>query len=248
LFTVQAKRSHYIAEYGSNVSMECQFMDLGTHVKDLSVLWKHNRDTASGVEVVKYINGKDVEVLQGKNSSARMKLLSDELHNGRAILHISKVQMTDAGQYFCIISSDGSDYKVMTLEVEAPYRTITPQVRDVVNASGETVKEVSCQSFGYPEAKVTWMMDKENLTAVHNISYILTADGLFSVTSVVRVPATSNRTVTCTFWNQGTHNATSLTFTVSGNQSFLYLLTFISLVQIYFSLFCFFSKSLIVFF
>lgn len=218
LFTVEARKSHYIAEYGSDVSMECQFtMDLVPRVENLNVLWKHIIDKMNSVEVVKYINGKDIEISQDKNNGARMKLLSNELHNGRAILHISNVKMTDAGQYFCIISSVGSDYKVINLDVQAPYKNITSQVRDVVNSSGETVREVSCQSFGYPEANVTWMVDKENFTGVHNISYTLTADRLYSVISVIRIPATSNRKLTCTFWNEIPHNPISLTFNVSEN-------------------------------
>ncbi|XP_040273074.1 programmed cell death 1 ligand 1-like isoform X2 [Bufo bufo] len=216
LFTVQAKKSHYMAEYGGNVSMECQFtMDLGTSIENLNVLWKHRRDNMNSVEVVKYINGKNIEISQSSSGSDRMKLLSNELRKGRAILHISKVKMTDAGQYLCIISSQGSDFKVMNLDVQAPYKEITKQVTYVVNSSGETVREVSCQSFGYPEAKVTWMIDNKNFTVVHNTSYTLTADRLFNVTSIVRIPAMSDRTLTCTFWNKITHNPTSLTFNVS---------------------------------
>ncbi|XP_077105272.1 programmed cell death 1 ligand 1-like isoform X3 [Ranitomeya variabilis] len=217
LFTVEAKKSHYIAVYGNNVSMECQFaLDMGTGVEKLNVLWKHSRDKMDAVEVLKHINGKDIEILQDKNYSDRIKLLSNELHKGRAILHISKVKMTDAGQYLCIITSHGSDYKVLKLDVQAPYKNITTQVRDVVNSSGETVREVSCQSFGYPKANVTWVVDKENLTVVQNISYKITADRLFNVTSVVRIPVTFSATLTCTFWNEINHNETSLTFTVSG--------------------------------
>ncbi|KAM3937695.1 programmed cell death 1 ligand 1-like [Leptodactylus fuscus] len=220
LFTVEARTSHYIAEYGGNVSMECQFtLDPGTHVKNLQVLWKHNIDKLKSVEVVKYINGKDIEILQGTNYSARVKLLSNELHKGRAILHISNIKRTDAGQYSCIISSHGSDYKVINLDVQAPYKKIIKQVRNVFNSSGDAVKEVSCQSFGYPKAKVTWMVDKENLTEVYNISYTLTPDKLFNVTSVVRIPAKSNRALTCTFWNEISCNATSLTFNVSENSA-----------------------------
>ncbi|KAM4051210.1 programmed cell death 1 ligand 1-like isoform 2-T4 [Anomaloglossus baeobatrachus] len=216
LFTVRAKKSHYVAVYGNNVSMECEFtLDMGTDVEKLTILWKHSRDEVDSVDVVQHINGKDVEILQDKNYSARIKLLLEELHNGRAILHINKVKMTDAGQYLCIISSHGSDYKVLNLEVQAPYKKITKQVRDVINTSGETVREVSCQSFGYPKTNVTWVLDTENLTVVQNISYTLTADSLYNVTSVVRIPATSSTTLTCTFWNEINHNATSLTFTVS---------------------------------
>ncbi|XP_040273073.1 programmed cell death 1 ligand 2-like isoform X1 [Bufo bufo] len=234
LFTVQAKKSHYMAEYGGNVSMECQFtMDLGTSIENLNVLWKHRRDNMNSVEVVKYINGKNIEISQSSSGSDRMKLLSNELRKGRAILHISKVKMTDAGQYLCIISSQGSDFKVMNLDVQAPYKEITKQVTYVVNSSGETVREVSCQSFGYPEAKVTWMIDNKNFTVVHNTSYTLTADRLFNVTSIVRIPAMSDRTLTCTFWNKITHNPTSLTFNVSENvkneKSQAWKLSFVSL-------------------
>ncbi|XP_073398737.1 programmed cell death 1 ligand 1-like isoform X2 [Dendrobates tinctorius] len=216
LFTVEAKKSNYIALYGSNVSMECQFaLDMGTDVEKLNILWKHIREKMDAVEVVKHINGKDIEILQDKNYSDRIKLLSNELHNGRAILHINEVKMTDAGQYLCIITSHGSDYKVLKLDVQAPYKNITTQVRDVVNSSGQKVREVSCQSFGYPKANVTWVVDKENLTVVQNISYTITADRLFNVTSVVRIPGTSSTTLTCTFWNEINRNETSLTFTVS---------------------------------
>ncbi|KAG8595598.1 hypothetical protein GDO81_001567 [Engystomops pustulosus] len=218
LFTVEARKPHYIAEYGGNISMECQFkMDQETNVENLTILWKRIKDNINTVEVVKYINGKDSEILQEMDDNSRMKLLSNELHKGSAILHINNIKMTDAGQYVCIISSHGSDYKVINLEVQAPYKKITTQIRDVVNSFGETLKEVSCQSFGYPEAQVNWTVDKENHTLAHNISYILTADRLFNVTSVVRIPATSYRKLTCSFWNGITHNATSLSFTISEN-------------------------------
>ncbi|XP_069818030.1 programmed cell death 1 ligand 1-like isoform X2 [Dendropsophus ebraccatus] len=213
LFTVEARTSHIIAEYGGNISMECRFkLDLATDFEKLNVLWKHiKRDGKDGIEVAKFANGKDLEILH----SSHMKLLSSELRNGRAILHINNVKMTDAGQYYCIISYIGADYKVINLDVQAPYKKITSHVRNVVSSSGETVKEVSCQSFGYPEAKVIWMEEKENLTMVHNISHTLTTDMLFNVTSVVRVPAESNRILTCTFWNKISHNATSHTLDVS---------------------------------
>ncbi|XP_056378038.1 programmed cell death 1 ligand 1-like isoform X2 [Hyla sarda] len=217
LFTVEARKSHLIAEYGSKISLECLFkLDLETDFENLRVLWKHmTRDRKDSIEVAKFANGKDIEIFQFKNYSAHMKLLSSELHKGCAILHISNVKMTDAGQYSCIISYIGSDYKEITLDVQAPYKIITTHVREVVNSSGETVREVSCQSFGYPEAEVTWMVDKENHTVVHNTSYTLTTDMLFNVTSVVRIPDKFNRTLTCIFWNKITHNTTSLTFHVS---------------------------------
>ncbi|XP_075065278.1 programmed cell death 1 ligand 1-like [Mixophyes fleayi] len=214
LFTVQARKSHYTVEYGGEVTMECNFpVKSKSDVGNMNVLWKHITDKEESVEVVKYINGKDVQVLQDKDYRGRVKLLSHELYKGRAILQISNVKITDAGQYFCIISSQGSDYKTINLEVQAPYKEIKTGVTDVVTLSGQTMKEISCQSYGYPEADVTWLSDRGNISVVHNTSYTLTADRLFNVTSVIRMFDAANMTLTCRFWNKAVQNSTSLTFT-----------------------------------
>ncbi|XP_063770052.1 programmed cell death 1 ligand 1-like [Pseudophryne corroboree] len=215
LFTVQTMKSQYTVEYGSDVTMECHFpMTSESDVKNLNVLWKHSRDNEKSVELVKYLNGREVLILQDKDYTDRVKLLSHELYNGRAVLQIRNVTITDAGQYFCIISSQGSDYKMITLEVQAPYKEITTRVTDVVTLSGETMKEISCQSFGYPEAEVTWQSDRGNLSLVPNTSYTLTDERLFNVTSVIRILDAANRTFTCLFWNKAIKNSTWLTFTL----------------------------------
>ncbi|XP_077331167.1 programmed cell death 1 ligand 2-like isoform X2 [Lithobates pipiens] len=214
LLTVQTIKSSYTAEYGGELNMECLFtVKHITNFEDMTVIWKHSKQKGSSSEVAKYSNGKDVEILQDKEYRDRVKLLSDKLKKGRTILRINNVKMTDAGQYLCIIASQGSDFKEISLEVQAPYKQINTKVTDVVTSSGQTMKELSCQSVGYPKAEVTWLSNSGNISAINNISYIYTAEGLFNITSVIRIPSEANRTFTCIFWNNALQNSTSQYFT-----------------------------------
>ncbi|CAI9617634.1 unnamed protein product, partial [Staurois parvus] len=157
--------------------------------------------------------GKHVEILQDKDYRGRVKLLSDELKKGHASLRIINVKMTDAGQYLCIIAFQGSDFKEISLEVQAPYKQINTKVTDVVTSSGQTMKELSCQSVGFPKAEVTWLSSSGNISATNNISYTLTAEGLFNITSVIRISSEANRTFTCIFWSDALQNSSSENFT-----------------------------------
>ncbi|XP_068127493.1 programmed cell death 1 ligand 1-like isoform X2 [Hyperolius riggenbachi] len=216
LFTVQAINTVYTAEYEGDVAMECQFpVKPDTDIDATTVIWKHKTDTGKDIEVATFFNGKEADILQKNGEKGRVKLLSQELSKGRAILRINKLKITDAGQYLCIISSQGSDYKTIQLEVKAPYKEIHRKVRDVVTSSGQRVKEISCQSVGYPEAEVTWLNDSGSPITVYNTTSEFTADKLYSVTSVIRVSSAANRNFTCTFWNEAYNNKTSLTFTIS---------------------------------
>ncbi|KAM5191594.1 programmed cell death 1 ligand 2-like [Mantella aurantiaca] len=215
LLTVHTMKSSYTAEYGGLISMECRFtVQHSTNLEKMIVIWKHIYKGSTS-EVAKYSNGKNVEILRDKDYSNRVRLLSDELYNGRAILKINNVMMTDAGQYLCIIDSQGSDFKVISLEVQAPYKQINTKVTDVVTSSGQTMKELSCQSVGYPKAEVTWLSGSGNISAINNVSNILTAEGLFNVTSVIRISSTANGTFTCIFWNEALQNSSSQNFTLS---------------------------------
>ncbi|XP_072259335.1 programmed cell death 1 ligand 1 [Pyxicephalus adspersus] len=217
LLTVEAIKSSYTAEYGGEITMECHFtVTSSTNFDDITVIWKHIIPKGSTSEVAKYSNGKEAEIPQNKDYRDRVKLLSDELFNGRAILKISSVKMTDAGQYLCIIASQGSDFKLVSLEVQAPYEQINTKVTDVVTASGQTVKELTCQSVGYPKAEVKWLSSSGNISAISNNSHVLTAEGLFNVTSVIRILSATNRTFTCVFWNDALQNSPAKNFTFTG--------------------------------
>lgn len=102
----------------------------------------------------------------------------------------------------------------------APYKQINTKVTDVVTSSGQTMKDLSCQSVGYPKAEVTWLSNSGNISAINNISYIYTAEGLFNITSVIRISSEANKTFTCIFWNNALQNSSSQYFTFPGMHTF----------------------------
>lgn len=101
LFTVTAPKELYIVDYGSNVTLECRF-DTGGHVELRNL-------KASLQKMENYTS------LQ----SERASLLEEQLPLGKASFHIPRVQLTDAGQYRClIIYGLAWDYKYLTLKVK----------------------------------------------------------------------------------------------------------------------------------
>lgn len=101
LFTVTVPKELYTVDSGSNVTLECHF-DTGGHVelRDLKAsLHKMENNT--------FLH------------SERASLLEEQLPLGKALFHIPRVQVTDAGQYCClIIYGVAWDYKYLTLKVK----------------------------------------------------------------------------------------------------------------------------------
>lgn len=91
----------YTAEFGSNVSLECDFDHREcTELEEIRVsLQKVENDTSS--------------------PSERATLLEQALPLGKALFHISSVQVRDAGQYRCLVICGAAwDYKYLTVKVK----------------------------------------------------------------------------------------------------------------------------------
>ncbi|NXG23720.1 PD1L2 protein, partial [Grallaria varia] len=208
LFTVEVPQQHYIAEYGSNVTMECRFPVNGSiNLGLLTVVWEQKRQGGlKSKEVYTLRNGKVVPPYQ-HDYIGRASLLHSELKLGRAILQISSVKITDAGSYLCIINYQGADYKYITLEVKAAYKRINTRV---MRKPGEDKFVFMCQSEGFPLAEVFWQNEKNfNLSEPANTTYTLTADGLCNVTSILTFKPNTNENYSCVFWNKELNEETS---------------------------------------
>lgn len=57
--------------------------------------------------------------------------------------------------------------------------------------------ELTCQGEGYPLAEVSW----PNISVPANTSYTKTSEGLYQVTSVLRLKPHPGRNFSCVFWN-----------------------------------------------
>ncbi|KAG8455181.1 hypothetical protein GDO86_001394 [Hymenochirus boettgeri] len=213
MFTVEAEKSHYTAEYGGTVNMACHFqMKKEINIQGITVYWEYIAAEGHRKEVIKFHNGTENLSTQNQDYKGRVSILKEELFKGHAILEIRDVQMADTGRYVCIISEKASDYKSVTLAVQAQYKDIHTVITDILTPAGDTVKEIMCQSVGYPKAEVTWRYAKKNISLLVNTSYTVTAANMFNITSIIRVSELTNNTFTCIFWNEAFQEATHLTF------------------------------------
>ncbi|KAB0361958.1 hypothetical protein FD754_006114 [Muntiacus muntjak] len=187
LFTVTVPKEMYVVDYGSNVTLECDF-DTGGHV-ELEIL----KASLQKVE-------NDTVLL-----SERATLLEEQLPLGKALFLIPQIQLKDAGQYRClIIYGIAWDYKYLTLKVKASYKKIhTRHLR----VPGTDEVELTCQAEGYPLAKVSW----PNISIPAITSHTKTSEGLYQVTSVLRLKPHPGRNFTCVFWNADMKEFTSAT-------------------------------------
>uniref|UniRef100_A0A673VEI1 Programmed cell death 1 ligand 2 n=1 Tax=Suricata suricatta TaxID=37032 RepID=A0A673VEI1_SURSU len=185
LFTVTVSQELYTVEYGSNVTLECDF-DTEGHVE--------LRDLRASLQKVE--NNTSLH-------SERAVLLEEHLSLGKALFHIPRVQMSDAGQYRCLIIYQlAGDYKYLTLKVKASYKKINTQTLKI---PGVDELELTCQAEGYPLAEVSW----PNISVPANTSHTKTSEGLYRVTSVLRLKPHPGRNLSCVFWNADVEELTS---------------------------------------
>ncbi|ELW63068.1 40S ribosomal protein S4 [Tupaia chinensis] len=74
--------------------------------------------------------------------------------------------------------------------------------------------ELSCQAKGYPLAEVFW----PNVSVPANTSHTRTPEGLYQVTSVLRLKSHPGRNVSCVFWNTNVKERTSATIDSLGQK------------------------------
>lgn len=184
-FTVTVPVELYTVDYGSNVTLECHFDTGGpVELRDLRAsLQKAENDT--------FLH------------SERATLLEEQLPLGKALFHITRVRVTDAGQYRCLIIYGAAwDYKYLTLKVKASYKKINTHVLKV---PGTDEVEITCQAEGYPLAEVFW----PNVSVPANTSHTKTSEGLYQVISVLRLKPHPGRNFSCEFWNAHVKELTS---------------------------------------
>ncbi|XP_007499609.1 programmed cell death 1 ligand 2 [Monodelphis domestica] len=199
LFTVTVPKELYMADYGSNVTMECNF-DTGGQVdiEKLRVSWTKDKK-----KIVNFPNKQEDPEIHSEHSGRRMTLIEDQLYLRKALLHIKDVQIMDAGQYHCLIFyGDAGDYKYVTLQVTASYQIINTQV---IKVPGSNEMELTCWSKGYPLAVVSWA----NISVPVNTNHSLTPEGLYNITSILRLKTNTHRNFSCEFWNQATQEMTT---------------------------------------
>ncbi|XP_030423767.1 programmed cell death 1 ligand 2-like [Gopherus evgoodei] len=214
-FTVEVPQLHYIAEYGSNVTMECRFPVNGQlNLKDLSVSWEQKGlKEQKSKEVYTLQKGEEDLKSQHRDYRGRATLLRDKLNLGYSVLQIIRIKLMDAGSYRCLIDYRGADYKYITLEVKASYTRINVQI---MSEPAEEELVLTCQSEGFPLAEVFWQNEKNlKVNGSVNTTYTLTTDGLYNVTSMLIFKPNASENYSCIFWSKELNEETSYIFTLA---------------------------------
>lgn len=190
LFTVTVPKELYVVDYGSNVTLECDF-DTGDRAE-----FGHVKASLQKVEDNTSLNS--------------VTVLEEKLPLGKALFHFPQVQVRDAGQYRCVIVYRSAwDYKYLTLKVKASYMKINTSI---LKFPGTDEVELTCQAEGYPLAEVSW----PNINVSANTSHMKTSEGLYQVTSVLRLKPHPGRNFSCEFWNADVKELTSAIINPAG--------------------------------
>lgn len=75
----------------------------------------------------------------------------------------------------------------------------------ILEVPGTGEVQLTCQAKGYPLAEVSW----QNVSVPANTSHIRTPEGLYQVTSVLRLKPQPSRNFSCMFWNAHMKELTS---------------------------------------
>ncbi|XP_013371826.1 PREDICTED: programmed cell death 1 ligand 1 isoform X2 [Chinchilla lanigera] len=196
-FTITVPKDQYVVEYGSNVTIECNFqVQKQLDLLSLVVYWEKEDK-----QIIQFVHGQEDSKAQHSSFRHRAWLLKDQLFKGNAALLITDVKLQDAGVYCCMIGYGGADYKRITLKVNAPYRKINQRISvDPVTSE----YELTCQAEGYPEAEVIWTSsDQQILSGNTIVTKSQREEKFFNATSTLRINATANEIFYCTFRRLG---------------------------------------------
>ncbi|KAM4807965.1 programmed cell death 1 ligand 2-like [Rhinophrynus dorsalis] len=214
LFAVTAPRLIYTVQYGETVQMICKFpVEDNVNLNKLKVSWEYINSHQTTSRDLLILNDGNLEMTNQPNLyKGRISLLLEELKKGQAVLEIRNVKLIDSGKYRCVLQLEGSDYKTITLEVQASYKNIYTHTQ----LSPDGSELLTCLSSGYPEADVYWQTNGINVSFPVNTSYKLTPDGFYNITSTIKYKTDSRQNYSCVFWNKALNERTQGSFGFSG--------------------------------
>ncbi|EPQ08906.1 Butyrophilin subfamily 1 member A1 [Myotis brandtii] len=121
------------------------------------------------------------------------------MHKGTAVLRILNVQLSDNGQYRCVIQN-GSFYSETVIELTVAALGSHPQLLVEVTKSGQL--RLECKSEGwFPQPKVQWMDSEGGEISAESETHTQDKGGLFHVTTSLLLREASQKNLTCSIWN-----------------------------------------------
>ncbi|XP_058249861.1 butyrophilin subfamily 1 member A1-like [Hemibagrus wyckioides] len=148
-----------VAAAGEDLVLPC-FIKPNTSAVDMTVEWLRLEEEASSVHL--YRDHEDKNEDQAQSYRGRTSLFKEELQKGNASLKLSALQVSDEGEYKCLIENK-SWYDDITVHVIVEVLGSRPVIRmESYDNSGGI--NLVCESRGWkPEPEVLWL-DREGVT------------------------------------------------------------------------------------
>nr|XP_046174279.1 CD276 antigen-like isoform X3 [Oncorhynchus gorbuscha] len=180
-----------VALVGDDVILPCTLRHSVSAVNQ-SVEWQ--RPDLKPKEVHLYRDEKDDLVLQNPVFRGRTSLFKEELENGNTSLKLTRVKLSDAGNYTCYIPLLNHQKTIIQLLVGAVSRPVII----IGGIEGDEVV-LRCEAEGcYPEPVMEWCDAQGRvLPAAGPTETSRDREGCYTVTSHVTVPNSDNNTFTC---------------------------------------------------
>uniref|UniRef100_A0AAQ6AN21 Ig-like domain-containing protein n=1 Tax=Amphiprion ocellaris TaxID=80972 RepID=A0AAQ6AN21_AMPOC len=190
-----------VALYGKDVTLNCSFSHASPfNLSDLSVFWQLT-DTKRNVHG--YWEGHDQLVDQAESFANRTSLFPAQLGMGNVSLLLSRVVVADEGSYTCFVKVQDYGSAALLLQVAATYSKPVVTLEPESNLRPGDEVALTCVAYGgYPEAGVIWQDGAgRNLTDNITTSVVANEEGLFTLTSILRVVLEPNSTYSCQLIN-----------------------------------------------
>ncbi|XP_042185246.1 butyrophilin subfamily 1 member A1-like [Oncorhynchus tshawytscha] len=180
-----------VALVGDDVILPCTLRHTVSAVYQ-SIEWQ--RPDLKPKEVHLYRDEKDDLVLQNPVFRGRTSLFKEELENGNTSLKLTRVKLSDAGNYTCYIPLLNHQKTIIQLLVGAVSRPVII----IEGMEGDEVV-LRCEAEGcYPEPVMEWCDAQGRvLPAAGPTETSRDREGCYTVTSHVIVPKSDNNTFTC---------------------------------------------------
>ncbi|CAI5660994.1 unnamed protein product [Oreochromis niloticus] len=196
-----------IAMTGDDIILPCQ-LEPATDVVDLTVEWSRHDLKPRFV----HLKRDNAELLtQNTLYSRRTSLSVNKLKCGDISLKLSKVQVSDAGIYNCLVPEIGA---------ETGMELIVGSVSSVVMEISKVKNEIffKCRSNGwYPEPQVFWLNSQGNQITAESTNSAKGSDGLYTVSSTVTVNKRQTYSLTCRVQQKNINQTEEAHIHVSGD-------------------------------
>uniref|UniRef100_A0A8C6UFI2 Ig-like domain-containing protein n=1 Tax=Neogobius melanostomus TaxID=47308 RepID=A0A8C6UFI2_9GOBI len=193
LFRVEVDKDSYTSEFRGEVVMGCSFQPPSpAALSGIRVTWHWITPGGHVREVYRLDNGVEQITSQHPDYVGRARLLNEELKRGWAKLQVSNLRISDSGKYQCFVQTgDGADYKIMTLSIFAPFKTIDKRIEKV---PGREELMLTCQSEGFPQPEVMWHNNGQQLKSKPITTTATTEDQLLEITTQINVTSLEKKT------------------------------------------------------